>query len=151
MSRRLKKSDRFTVFHATYSDKPPHEYENQQSFHAGTYDAARDRLASARLDMIIDGARPTDEEIAVPKMHAYEVRVKPSLMTFEDPHVWREGNEYEYDMRVKEEGPTGAPPKKILKYRNQFEDRNSISYVIPRHFVDQGYVKYLGDQWPKGD
>lgn len=144
MSKRLKKSDRFTVFHGTYSDKPPHEYENQQSFHAGTYEAARDRLASAQQP-----AADAGMDIDVPKMHAYEVRVQPSLMTFEDPHVWREGNEYEYDMRVKEEGPTGTPPKKILKYRNQFEHRNSISYVIPRHFVDQGYVKYLGDQWPR--
>lgn len=145
MARKLKKSDRFTIFHGSYSDKPPHEYDSEPAFHAGTFDAALDRLASSEQD-----ASDAGMDINNPKMHAYEVHVQPSMMQYEDPYEpshTPKNKPYMTEMQVNTGENWESAPQRILKYTNRFEDKGSTSYVIPKHFVEQGYVKYLGNQF----
>lgn len=136
---KLKRADRITVFHGSYSDKPPHEYDNF-TFHAGTSNSALDRLASSEQDAVDAGL-----DIENPKMHKYEIRVQPSMLTYEDPHEpYRKPKGFTRDLGVNADD---EPSNIIKKYVNRFEDEGSLSYVIPSHFVEKGYVKYLGDQF----
>lgn len=141
---KLRPADRFKVFHGSYSDKPPHEYETN-TFHAGTYEAAMDRLATAEQEAADVGLAKVFALVEKPKMHMYEVRVQPSMLTYEDPHEpYYARNGYTPDLSV---GDDDVPSNIIKKYINRFEDKGSLSFVIPNHFVEKGYVKYLGNQF----
>ena len=76
------------------------------------------------------------------------------MMQYEDPYepsYTPKNNPYVMDMQVNTGEDWTNPPQQILKYTNRFEDKGSTSYVIPKHFVERGYVKYLGDQFKKQD
>lgn len=145
---KLRPADRFKVFHGSYSDKPPHEYETN-TFHAGTYEAAMDRLATAEQEAADVGLAKVFALVEKPKMHMYEIRVQPSMLTYDDPDApfgFAKGNvSYNQELAIK--NTWGDSPGRVLKYINRYEDPGSLSYVIPIDFVKQGLVHYLGDQF----
>jgi len=119
------------VYHGTFSDEPPHEYGG--TFHAGTYEAANDRIDEA------------EEVGGIATIHEYEISddAPTSRIVWADP----------YDHP--DEGPNVVPEynqKRIYPYRNSVEDKGSISYVIPTGFVGK-HVKHLGPQFqePRGE
>jgi len=125
------------VYHGTFSEYPPHEYE-QGTFHAGTIEATEQRLE----DEMGHGVDIPD--MPVWSVHKYEISegAPMSRRTWSDPIIGISRHNYE-----------GAPPpvpehgtNRIYPYTNIREDRGSTSYVIPSNFVG-GHVKYLGTQF----
>lgn len=122
------------VYHGTLSDQPPHEYG--QPFHAGTLQAANDRLD----DEISHGVDWDEVPVGIATIHKYEVAEKTpmSRRTWDDP-MFPAG----------EPNSTPVPEHKtnrIYSYVNSREDINNPSYVIPSNFVG-GHVKHLGVQF----
>jgi hypothetical protein len=126
------------VYHGTWSDKPPHEYD--KPFHAGTERAAHDRLSSG--EGIPEGMG------WMQTVHAYEIDdkdVEPTL--YSDPHY---GDTYSNIWKEKTPPHTRkAPetPNRIVKYLNDHEDRGSTSYLIPRSAYEEGRVRHMGVQF----
>lgn len=121
------------VYHGTFSEKAPHEYE-QETFHAGTLRSTEDRLedeASHGIDF---------SEVATPiwTVHKYEIsdEAPMSRRMWSDP-MFPNTNAIE----VPE-----YKTNRIYPYKNAREDRGSTSYVIPSNFVG-GPVKHLGVQF----
>lgn len=154
------------VYHGTTSKQPPHEvFQREGVFHAGTREAAVQRLNDLdALDMGDDY-----EEVAQPTIHAYEITPKApmSLMTYSDPHYdFYESNPEEFKWRtggVENEDYDKVPnaskysskemqvnrgdiTQKIKKYTNIIEDTGSLSYQIPVHLVPNK-IRYLGPQF----
>lgn len=142
--KKLRPADRFKVFHGSYSPLPPHVYRAAGFFHAGSHEAAMDRLATAEQE-----AADAGFDIEKPRMHEYEIRVQPSFLTYEDPDApfgFTKGNvSFNQELAIK--NTWGDSPGRVLKYINRYEDPGSLSYVIPIDFVKQGLVHYLGDQF----
>lgn len=153
------------VYHTSPSPTPPHvlasddeKYKKRLGltprggFHAGTINAALDRSllmhASAEQDFYSD---PDNEDSSngpdfTTYLHTYEINKRPSMVTYEDPHMAgydesSSADDYIEDLRVNEHST-----KNINKYRNRWEDPGSISYVIPHQLVQSGYVKHLSTQ-----
>lgn len=124
------------VYHGTWSSRPPHEYGS--SFHAGTKQAARDRLFSGENIPEGEGHRQA--------IHAYEIYSDSQISSrmYSDPDA---GDTYE---DIWGDRPRRFLPKrsnKIVQYLNDHEDRGSISYIIPSEMVKSGMIKHLGAQW----
>jgi hypothetical protein len=122
------------VYHGTFSDKPPHEYEQERfgTFHAGTIEAAKQRLA----DKIEHGDwsmhhRGTPEfgstKGGIGTIHAYEISGKTPAT-------------------IADEGFEESNTSQVQPYTNHLEDVGSLSFVIPISFVGNS-VKYLGPQF----
>lgn len=119
------------VYHGTFAHNAPHRVD-QPAFHAGTYTAAEERLHEA--EGLFGGGIAT--------FHGYEIGEKApmSRSKWSDPH----SEHVNYD-----EAPPVPENKSdlVYPYENQFEDVGSTSYVIPRSFVKEGHVRYLGPQF----
>lgn len=123
------------VYHGTFSEHPPHMYD--ETFHAGTMRATDDRSA----DQI--GAGEV-EEPAIRQVHAYEISdtAPISKRVWSDPDI-------EMSIHKSEDAPPTVPEHKenrIYPYTNVREDKGSTSYVIPSGFVGK-HVKHLGVQF----
>lgn len=137
-----KSNNTISAFH-----NPTHSYKPKPGFHAGTINAALERVAFLKvgdLESDIDlGYEPSYKAY----MHAYEVPKKlVSLMTFEDPdnQAYDEvttANDYVEALQVKEHRTD-----KVNKYINRWEDKGSLSYVIPHNLVQRGGVRHLNTQ-----
>jgi hypothetical protein len=124
------------VYHATHSDEAPHAYG--EPFHAGTLNAAYDRLEDEQSNGML-AEMMLNKEWATSRIHKYEIadNAPTSRGTWADPLD---------DYR---DGPTVVPEysqKRIYPYKNTREDRGSTSYVIPSDFVGN-HVKHLGIQF----
>lgn len=156
-----------TVYHTSNDPTPPHVLAshaepfrkgNQKSgFHAGTINAALDRSLMMQhahekqyySQMTEEGIQEdNDGPDFTTYLHTYQIKKRPSMMTFEDPH--EEGysdnapkppEDYQENMQVKENSKTS-----INKYRNRWEDPGSTSYVIPHQLVRSGHVKHISTQ-----
>jgi hypothetical protein len=126
------------VYHGTFSEGAPHEYD--QTFHAGSMAATDDRSA----DQMMGGEV---EAPAIRQVHAYEISdtAPMSRRTWADPDAGF--------ARVVKPEAGGAVPEvpehkenRIYPYTNIREDRGSTSYVIPSAFVGT-HVKHLGVQF----
>jgi len=134
------------VYHGTWSPKPPHEYRDEHdspAFHAGTRRSAMDRLDTAEMY-----AHEAHDGPGAPRpvLHAYEIRTRPSMLTYDDPMDSRDPD-YLPELAAPEGDNPEWVPNRIYKYTNRFEDVNKLSYVIPKHFVNESKVKYLGAQF----
>jgi len=120
------------VYHGTVEGQPPHEYG--APFHAGTLQAAKDRLD----DEISHGMYVDAPTRVTASIHAYEIGegAPMSRRTWEDPMFYN--NENRAVPEHKE--------NRIYPYTNDREDRDSVSYVIPSSFVGK-HVKHLGVQF----
>lgn len=118
------------IYHGTLSDQPPHEYD-QPTFHAGTRQAASDRLD----DEISHGVDWDEVPIGVASVHAYEV----SPNTPKSRKIW--DDPMSYDTPVPEH-----KSNRVYPYLNSREDINNLSYVVPTGFVGS-HVKHLGVQF----
>lgn len=164
-----------TVYHTSNNPTPPHvlalkddkfktklELNPRGGFHAGTINAALDRSQMMQhmheqnyySQMTEEGIQEdNDGPDFTTYMHTYQIKKRPSMMTFEDPH---EGGyddqehqstgmdmpkDYQENMQVVENSKTS-----INKYRNRWEDPGSISYVIPHQLVESGHVKHISTQ-----
>lgn len=122
------KPDELVVYHGSWSDRPPHEYlddDDFPAFHAGSPQSAQDRLFSEE-NIPFDGGH-------FQAVHAYAIpkgRIDPTV--FADPHP---------------EGPHSdlpkmpAYPEDIKQYKNEHEDAGATSYYVPagsyRHLATQ--------------
>jgi hypothetical protein len=154
-----------TVYHTSTSVVPPHtlaardeKYKNKLGlkpkggFHAGTINAALDRslIMHSRMEEDFYSYPENEDHPDGPDfttyLHTYQINKRPSMITYEDPHIagygqTREPKDYVEDLQVNEHNTKG-----INKYRNRWEDPGSISYVIPHQAVQSGYVKHLSTQ-----
>ncbi len=154
-----------TVYHTSTNVVPPHvlaardeKYKNKLGlkpkggFHAGTINAALDRslIMHSRMEEDFYSYPENEDHPDGPDfttyLHTYQINKRPSMVTYEDPHIagygqTREPKDYVEDLRVNEHST-----KSINKYRNRWEDPGSISYVIPHQAVQSGYVKHLSTQ-----
>ena len=155
-----------TVYHTSNNPTPPHVLAahaepfrkgyQKSGFHAGTINAALDRsLMMQHAHEQGYYSNMSQEEIEgdndgpdfTTYLHTYQIKKRPSMMTFEDPHEEGYSNsqhvpeDYQENMQVKENSKTS-----INKYRNRHEDRGSISYVIPHQLVQSGHVKHISTQ-----
>jgi len=150
---RTPKFDPITVYHGSYTDYPPHEFGGDKTFHAGTEKSAYARLNStehaAAEHAEIEheyGDGPAGPPPAT--MHTYQLTKRPSTIIYEDPDEpdsVPENDPYIMDLQVNQ--GHHIIPSQVLQYRNRFEDKGAISYVIPKHLVGKGHVKYLGAQF----
>lgn len=154
------------VYHASNNSVPPHALAAEDAkykkklglppkggFHAGTINAALDRSLNMQAiheqDFYSDpdNVDHPDGPDFTTYMHTYEINKRPSMLTYEDPHMEGYTNtgigpdDYMEDLQVKEHST-----QSINKYRNRWEDPGSISYVIPHQLVKSGHVKYLNTQ-----
>ena len=160
------------VYHTSNNPTPPHVLAAhaepfrrgypRSGFHAGTINAALDRsfmmqrtheqnyyeqMTQDQIEEDNDGPDFTTY------LHTYQIKKRPSMMTFEDPHEDGYGDiehpvahtnlfdEYQTNMKVKEDSKTS-----INKYRNRWEDSGSTSYVIPHQLVSSGHVQHISTQ-----
>jgi hypothetical protein len=146
-----------TVYHGSLSETPPHKNPTKMwrakgfgelGFHAGTINAALERLGVQQSDREGNDYFDNEEPETKAYMHAYEIPKKHlSLITYEDPHAQGYSeledvpDDYVEAMQVKENRTD-----KVNKYRNRWEDPGSTSYVIPHHLIRTGAVKYLSTQ-----
>jgi hypothetical protein len=154
-----------TVYHTSTNPVPPHtlaardeKYKNKLGlkpkggFHAGTINAALDRslIMHSRREEDFYSYPENEDHPDGPDfttyLHTYQINKRPSMVTYEDPHIagygqTREPKDYVEDLQVNEHNTKG-----INKYRNRWEDPGSISYVIPHQAVQSGYVKHLSTQ-----
>lgn len=148
------------VYHGTWYKGVPHEIE-QPEFHAGTYQAALDRIKDPNLFGDLHEIETNDKAT----IHAYELREKPSHLIYDDPHFesWQESNvpkQYRerlpmlnkmqskmVDPMIVTEHASRWGQGPIRRYTNLYEDPGSISYLIPKYAVRQRRVRYLGPQF----
>lgn len=132
-----------TVYHGSTSMLPPHAKENPRrsaTFHAGTEQAAKDRLDF--------WAQPGD----VPSyLHTYRITGGVGPDTWGDPITDEEYNKHVEPQELGFLKPANrSVPENdtttIHPYVNEGEDDGSISYVIPTDMVGH-HVKYLGTQF----
>lgn len=120
------------VYHGTVEPFAPHAWGHP--FHAGTMNAAKDRLN----DEINHGMDWAEIGAGIAAVHGYEIsnNAPTSRRVWEDP------------MLPETEGREVPEHKenRIYTYQNAVEDRGSISYVIPSSFVGK-HVKHLGVQF----
>lgn len=136
---------RLRAFHGNFSETPPHlQTEGPSSqwpgFHAGTQKAATD-LLRMKIEM------PGNADLEVPEnawMHTYEINHPVSEDILDDPSYWDPSSGRPSVDDLNSPGKLGD---NILRYRNTLEDKGSISYVIPKHLIDNNRVKYLGSQF----
>ena len=138
---------KFLANNPILADNPIHAYKPKPGFHAGTINAALERVGFLKvgdLESSIDGGYEPSYKAY---MHAYEVPKKHvSLMTFEDPdnQAYDEvttADDYVEALQVKEHRTD-----KVNKYKNRWEDKGSLSYVIPHNLVQRGGVRHLNTQ-----
>lgn len=159
---------RRVVYHGTWSRAYPHSTD-QPEFHAGTYQAALDRLKS---ETMLEHYNPDTESFdgdgsnhGGATIHAYELREKPSHLIYDDPHFesWHESSvpkQYRerlpmlnklrskmVDPMIVTEHASQWGQGPIRRYTNLYEDPGSISYLIPKYAVRQRRVRYLGPQF----
>jgi hypothetical protein len=124
------------VYHGTVGGSAPHEHG--YPFHAGTYRAANDRLddeISHGVDWDPEGTGKS--QVGIGQIHSYEISdsAPTSKRLWEDPMF--------------PENENRAVPEhkqnRIYPYKNEREDRDSTSYVIPSGFVGN-HVKHLNTQ-----
>lgn len=145
------KREKMIVYHGTWSSAPPHEKIMPKSvFHAGTLNSAYTRIGDT---MPRYRNNPTGETI-----HAYEIQphAPMGMMTYTDPDRNKVSAKY-FDDSVSKTADNyasdqldvskGDNTKRIRKYVNLIEDPGDMSYLIPKDFVESGYVRYLGPQF----
>lgn len=124
------------VYHGTLTGKAPHMVYGNQMFHAGTKEAALDRILHTIESEEFKQEDPKTD-VYVPgsaQIHAYEIQESApiSKRVFGDPT----------DDNPVPEGNI----RKIHRYKNEVEDYGSTSLVIPTKFVG-GHVRHLGPQF----
>jgi hypothetical protein len=124
------------VYHGTVEGKAPHEHG--YPFHAGTFRAANDRLddeISHGVDWDPEGTGKS--QVGIGQIHSYEI--SDSAPT--SKRLWEDPMFYENENRAVPE----HKQNRIYPYKNEREDRDSTSYVIPSGFVGN-HVKHLNTQ-----
>jgi hypothetical protein len=120
-----------TVYHTSTNVVPPHtlaardeKYKNKLGlkpkggFHAGTINAALDRslLMHAQREQEFyedpDNEDHPDGPDFTTYLHTYQINKRPSMITYEDPHIagyghTREPKDYVEDLRVNEHSTKG--------------------------------------------
>lgn len=122
------------VYHGTLTGKAPHKIYGNTLFHAGTKEAALDRIVH---NIESEEFKTEEPYIYVPgtaQIHAYKIEqtAPTSKRRFNDPT----------DSNPVPEGNI----RKIHKYVNEVEDPGSTSLVIPTNFVGR-HVTHLGPQF----
>lgn len=159
--------------HSTWLGIDPHELNEGTSIHAGTKEAAVDRLEEAAY-ATVKNSDYEPGEILDAYLHSYEIprglisptkyldpiysRRKPSK-NIRHSNTSRKRLRQQpapesiesYDMvRSPYINETRGVPKKnlqVLQYQNVIEDPGSTSYVIPSALINSGRVKHLGQQF----
>ena len=134
------------VYHGTLSEKAPHEHG--YPFHAGTYEAAHQRLENE----ISDGVDWGEAGVGLSQIHAYEIdeNAPTSSKTWQDPMFPDKEGWYSdpNDPKIASREVPEHSQSRIYPYVNSIEDKGSTSYVIPSRFVYEGqHVKHLGVQF----
>jgi len=159
--------------HSTWLGNDPHELNEGTSIHAGTKEAAVDRLAEAVYSTVENSDYGPGERLDA-YLHSYEIpRGLISPTKYLDPiYSRREPSKNirhsntsrkrlrqqpapesieSYDMvRSPHINETRGVPKKglqVIQHQNVIEDPGSTSYVIPSALIDSGRVKHLGQQF----
>lgn len=143
------------VHHSTWLGIDPHELNADSSVHAGTMQAAYDRLSEG-LALTMEDSDYESGEILDSYLHSYEIPrnlIKPTMHM--DPHsssrdVLRHSNTSRKRMKMAPESISsheGGENRRIVPYINTFEDQGSTSYVIPSKLINEGRVKHLGSQF----
>ena len=141
--------------HSTWLGIDPHELNADSSVHAGTMQAAYDRLSDGLGSTMEDSDYESGERLDS-YMHSYEVprgSINPTMHM--DPHtssknVLRHPNTSRKRMPVAPEFLSpyeNASDTRVVPYTNTFEDKGSTSYVIPSKLINEGRVKHLGSQF----
>jgi hypothetical protein len=145
----------FIAFHGSFSEVPPHEQKGEENFHA----ASRPQGSIERLGLQMyanagmaqdmgddDSIGPYGTSPAY--MHLYEVHAKPHPKVYSDPHANMDayGTSYDEDEEQDESDivPEHGTLTQPLMYRNQHEDAGQLSYVLPKHMVNNGKINYVG-------
>jgi hypothetical protein len=148
-------SDYIRVYHSSYSETPPHEYDHpflsranslpdsnvhKDIIHAGTERSALD-LSGIEEPNRASEPRKWMHSYLVPKASVYPVVFGDESLP--DARA-KEVPSFAKAMRGVQEGlfetMTGTPEMaldydSVIPYRNRAEDRGSISYMIPKHMV----------------
>lgn len=138
------------VHHATWSENAPHEIG--PSFHAGTEKSAFDRLPEA-LKTAEDYEDYSPGETITASIHSYEVpRSLINPVPHKDPDFWESFNLRHSTTSRKRlnrapEHLSTDNQKQTIKYTNRYEDKGTLSYVIPSQLVANGRIKHLGSQF----
>lgn len=143
------------VHHSTWLGIDPHDLNGDSSIHAGSMQAAYDRLGDG-LDVTIKNSDYTEGEPMTSYLHSYEIPTSliKSTMHMDPDHtsrnVLRHSNTSRKRMPI---APQSLSPyedeseNRVIPYVNSFEDKGSTSYVIPSRLVHEGRIKHLGSQF----
>lgn len=142
-----------TVHHSTWIGLDPHEVNYDTSFHAGTMQAAKDRLRAGLIETI-NNSDYEEGDILDATIHSYEIprsSISPKMHMDPDTssaQVLRHSDTSRKRMpRAPEKIAESSKPQQVVPYKNSYEDRGSTSYVIPSQLVYEGRVKHLGSQF----
>jgi hypothetical protein len=135
-------SRQFTyVSHGTLSHIPPHELEGSEEFHVGTQSSAHTRMAQYGNAHRYNHVYRISRDAMSPVVFGDYLNRPENLdepMSGVQPSLWEntafnspEAEKYQKDSNL------------VLPYRNQQEDRGSVSFVVPKGRVGNG-VEYLG-------
>lgn len=119
------------VYHGTLIGKPPHTAYGKTLFHAGTKEAALDRIMHKLED---ETSQWNNYVPGTAEIHAYKIEqtAPTSKRMFNDP--------------VEDNPVPEGNIRKIHRYVNEVEDPGSTSLVIPTNFVGR-HVTHLGPQF----
>lgn len=137
--------------HSNWLGIEPHELNYETSIHAGTMQAANDRLVEG-LQATLDDSDYEPGEVMDAYLHSYEIpRHLIDPVTRLDPlrssdYTLRHSNTSRKRVRRVPE-VVSHDSNRVLKYENRVEDPGSTSYLIPSGLVHDGRVKHLGMQF----
>lgn len=147
---RRKDPTNIIVYHASSEETPPHvlaqNNKSRHTFHAGTEDAALDRASFIDEADYYNNPIMPDSPSITGFMHKYQIRTRPSMLTYEDPHKSGYDHQDEAEDHLEELAVKEHSTSRINKYINRWEDPGSVSYVIPHQLVDSKHVKYLSTE-----
>lgn len=142
-----------TAHHSTWIGENPHEVNYDTSFHAGTLQAAKDRLRAGLVETL-NNSDYEEGDILDAYIHSYEIPrslISPKMHMDPDTSSARvlrhSATSRKRLSRAPEKVTETSKPQQVIPYKNSFEDKGSTSYVIPSQLVYEGRIKHLGSQF----
>jgi hypothetical protein len=143
------------AYHASSSPVPPHTQDhpdlhllelgsspfssNQSNdvIHLGTLGAARTRAGRSSWHHVYKVPKTMLDEVHMDSDSAYSFNPQDN----ENIHGPQQRSLWETTVKPVEDVGRG---NKVVPYLNQFEDKGSVSYMLPKHLVNPDQVDYLG-------
>lgn len=142
------------VFHSSYLERPPHEVSVEEIVGSNRYRS----MDKSQDNAVFAGTRAAAEEFNRKFIHKYRIPksiIRPELWADDD--TWLHGQtplaptHHHPDTRAQlfeqfPARPADVTPTEVLQYRNNVEDKGSISHIMHKDAIKNGTIQYLGSE-----